>query len=453
MANKDLTRDEAREQWHAKTLAEKEPIRYPFQFLLKLKGYQLHIDLIQELVAKFDISDKSLMVNDGDKPVVLMEKDFKVILKNENNNPTKTQRGVRPTDFNKKLFLIKHESGKEVVCMKAVEVLTGKKEMEEEDMNIDVDMGLYEGVQESMLEHEDKKIDEEITKPIRYQILFLGFADLWISSYISYINETFSDLYVMLPWESMPLLKNQEVYRMPSIASISCTYDRCCHIQEKVGKDSAVSPMIDPLDAYYLLNPGGDLSETEAEFGAWFKDQNLEETSGTSPTVDELSVALKNHDLFIYLGHGSGSAAMVFQQVLGRKICDMLDFVYIDSGSLSLNGPYMPKGAPLHYLFAGSPVIIANLWDVTDKDIDRFGKAMLDAWITARSTSSLDCAQCTEIADKLKELNIDEGSTSYLEPLFGSFMGNALQACALPFLIGAAPACYGVPTGIRKKNL
>ncbi|GJX40456.1 hypothetical protein Tco_0255446 [Tanacetum coccineum] len=99
MANKDLTRDEAREQWHAKTLAEKE----------------------FELVAKFDISDKSLMVNDGDKPVVIMEKDFKVILKNENNNPTKTQRGVRPTDFNKKLFLIKHESGKEVVCMKAVE--------------------------------------------------------------------------------------------------------------------------------------------------------------------------------------------------------------------------------------------------------------------------------------------------------------------------------------------
>ncbi|GJY14173.1 hypothetical protein Tco_0383482 [Tanacetum coccineum] len=229
MANKDLTRDEAREQWHAKTLAEKE----------------------FELVAKFDISDKSLMVNDGDKPVVIMEKDFKVILKNENNNPTKTQRGVRPTDFNKKLFLIKHESGKEVVCMKAVEamgklamdslvdgirsyhnsksggnggaigwrqalarekrmahhsvvrakasrlwlttplnsgaipnlvpnsifltffsmaqaygtttpILTGKKEMEEKDMNIDVDMGLYEGVQESMLEHEDKKIDEEM---------------------------------------------------------------------------------------------------------------------------------------------------------------------------------------------------------------------------------------------------------------------------------------------------
>ena len=63
---------------------------------------------------------------------------------------------------------------------------------------------------------------------------------------------------------------------MPSIASISFTYDRCCHYQEKVGTASAVFPTIDPLDAYYLLNPGGDLISTEAEFGNWFKDQNLQ---------------------------------------------------------------------------------------------------------------------------------------------------------------------------------
>lgn len=60
---------------------------------------------------------------------------------------------------------------------------------------------------------------------------------------------------------------------MPSVASISCTYDRCSHFQEKVG---VVFPMIDPLDAYFLLNPGGDLINTEAEFGDWFKDQNFE---------------------------------------------------------------------------------------------------------------------------------------------------------------------------------
>lgn len=48
------------------------------------------------------------------------------------------------------------------------------------------------------------------------------------------------------------------------------------------------------------------------------------------------------------------------------------------SGSLSLNGSYTPQGAPLCYLLAGSPVIVANLWEVTNKDVDRFAKAIFD---------------------------------------------------------------------------
>nr|XP_043623197.1 separase [Erigeron canadensis] len=277
----------------------------------------------------------------------------------------------------------------------------------------------------------------------------------------------------MLPWENMPVLRNQEVYRMPTVASISCTYDRCCHIQGEVGRDSAIFPMIDPLDAYYLLNPGGDLSHTEAEFGNWFKDQKLEGTSGTSPSVDELSVALKSHDLFIYLGHGSGVQYIPGDEIQKLERCAATLLMGCSSGSLSLNGSYTPKGAPLYYLFAGSPVIIANLWDVTDKDIDRFGKAMLDAWIKARSTTSVDCAQCTEISEKLNDMNVDGGKrkgkkkisqskstdaiTSRLickhRPKMGAFMGESRKACTLPYLIGAAPVCYGVPTGIRKKEL
>ena len=147
------------------------------------------------------------------------------------------------------------------------------------------------------------------------------------------------------------------------------------------------------------------------------------------------------------------------------------------SGSLSLNGRYTPKGAPLYYLHAGSPLIVANLWEVTDKDIDRFGKAILDACIRTRSTTSSDCPQCAEISEEFQKLNIDgdkrKGKKKALKkkcvedckvdscrlgckhrPKIGSFMGRAREACTLPFLIGAAPVCYGVPTGIiRKKDL
>ena len=78
------------------------------------------------------------------------------------------------------------------------------------------------------------------------------------------------------------------------------------------------------------------------------------------------------------------------------------------SGSLSLNGQYTPQGTHLSHLSAGSPVMVANLWEVTDKDIDRFGKAMLDAWLRERSSPSVARAQCRLVAE-LKSMSIIGG--------------------------------------------
>ena len=78
------------------------------------------------------------------------------------------------------------------------------------------------------------------------------------------------------------------------------------------------------------------------------------------------------------------------------------------SGSLSLNGQYTLQGTHLSYLSAGSPVIVVNLWEVTDKDIDRFGKAMLVAWLRERSSPSVVCAQCRLVAE-LKSMSITGG--------------------------------------------
>ena len=145
------------------------------------------------------------------------------------------------------------------------------------------------------------------------------------------------------------------------------------------------------------------------------------------------------------------------------------------SGSLKLNGSYAPQGAPLSYLLAGSPLIVANLWEVTDNDIDRFGKAMLDAWLRERSSPSLGCAQCDLVVEELEATTIwgckgnvrrktrrkkspEVHDTSSIKdscdhgPKIGSFMSQAREACTLPFLIGASPVCYGIPTGIRRKT-
>ncbi|KAK6156938.1 hypothetical protein DH2020_011186 [Rehmannia glutinosa] len=251
----------------------------------------------------------------------------------------------------------------------------------------------------------------------------------------------------MLPWENLPILRNQEVYRMPSVSSIFATLERCCQHKEQFETSISAFPLIDPLDSYYLLNPDGDLSRTQVEFEGWFKDQSIEGTIGTVPTIEELALALKNHDLFIYFGHGSGTQYIPGHEIQKLDNCAATLLLGCSSGSLYSKGCYLPQGAPISYLLAGSPVIVANLWEVTDKDIDRFGKAMLNAWLRERSAASSACAQCNVPVSNCKSTNCCSH-----RPRIGSFMGQARDACTLGFLIGASPVCYGVPTGIIKRK-
>lgn len=171
----------------------------------------------------------------------------------------------------------------------------------------------------------------------------------------------------------------------------------------------------------------------------------------------------------------AGAQYISHQEIQKLENCAATFLMGCSSGSLSLIGPYAPKGIPLSYLLAGSPIIVANLWEVTDKDIDRFGKAMLDSWLTVRSSPSIGCSQCNLVAKEFEAMNIrggkgnakkkvpkkkvpetcDSGSLRDCcdhRPRLGSFMGKARDACTLPFLIGAAPVCYGVPTCIRRKT-
>ena len=67
-----------------------------------------------------------------------------------------------------------------------------------------------------------------------------------------------------------------------------------------------------------------------------------------------------------------------------------------------------------------SPFALGNLWDVTDRDIDRFTKALLESWFAAGPGAPL------------------------LE-----HMGPSRQATNLKHLIGAAPVAYGLPVYLQ----
>ncbi|OMO79315.1 Peptidase C50, separase [Corchorus capsularis] len=264
----------------------------------------------------------------------------------------------------------------------------------------------------------------------------------------------------MLPWESIPILRQQEVYRMPSVGSICTTLERRWHCQEQVDRNPVAFPLIDPLDAFYLLNPSGDLSSTQDEFENWFRDQNFEGKAGTIPTAEELTTALKSHDLFLYFGHGSGEQYVSRNEIQALENCAATLLMGCSSGSLRLHGCYIPKGISVSYLQAGSPVTIANLWEVTDKDIDRFGKAVVDAWLRERMKLA-DCSQMVKEFEAMKIKGRKGNSRKKVassdhshRPKIGSSVSRARDSCTLRFLNGASPVCYGVPTGIWiKKDL
>lgn len=88
---------------------------------------------------------------------------------------------------------------------------------------------------------------------------------------------------------------------------------------------------------------------------------------------------------------------------------------------------------------AGCPAAVANLWDVTDRDIDRFALALLQRW--------------APVQDAAGSSRQHEGSADNAHARQGECIARSVAlsraACRLPHLIGAAPVCYGIPTSVR----
>ncbi len=72
-----------------------------------------------------------------------------------------------------------------------------------------------------------------------------------------------------------------------------------------------------------------------------------------------------------------------------------------------------------------SPCIVGNLWDVTDRDIDRLTEEFLDSWLK-------------DIEDE-PENPIDNESAICMS------LNKARNGCKMTFLNGSAPIVYGLP--------
>ncbi|OGE56896.1 hypothetical protein PENARI_c002G00625 [Penicillium arizonense] len=221
----------------------------------------------------------------------------------------------------------------------------------------------------------------------------------------------------LFPWESLPCLQGYPVCRVPSL---ECLRDRVLQF-----RSSSSGAILNRKSGAYVLNPTGDLRSTQTTFEqdlSRFKSWNA--IVQREPTEDEFRDSLEKKDLFLYFGHGSGA-----QYIRGRTVkrltqCAVTFLMGCSSGSLTEAGEYEPYGTPMNYLHAGSPALVATLWDVTDRDIDRFTTTTLDAW---------------GLVEKKDKKNGEENVG------LDTAIARSRSACVLKYLNGAAPVVYGVP--------
>ena len=242
----------------------------------------------------------------------------------------------------------------------------------------------------------------------------------------------------LFSWESLPCLQGSPVCRVPSL---ECLRDRILQFRGERGEGSRIT--INRNDGSYILNPTGDLQTTQGTFEQDLS--RLDRWTGIinrQPTEDEFRDALETKSLFLYFGHGSGA-----QYIRGRTVkrldrCAVAFLMGCSSGTLTEAGEYEPYGTPMNYLHAGSPALVATLWDVTDKDIDRFAQATFGRWglipshegETGTSTKKGKSRASPHQASGKSAMALDEAVCL------------SRSACVLKYLNGAAPVIYGVPS-------
>ncbi|CAI7868110.1 unnamed protein product, partial [Closterium sp. NIES-53] len=296
-----------------------------------------------------------------------------------------------------------------------------------------------------------------------------------------------------LPWEGLPCLAQQRIYRLPSFTALLSLLTHYQHHQTSQtqqhgrvkgrkqgggaggsgkagqGAEGQVRVSVDARSAFYLLNPSGDLKSTQGTFEAWFKQQRTWKGKVCeAPSEEEFMKALEQYSLFVYCGHGSGEQYLHRSYLKKLSRCALSLLMGCSSARLSPRGDYEPLGVPLNYLAAGCPAIVGNLWDVTDGDIDRYSQRILESWVgksravgcgsgvgerEKRGGGSCECEK-VELCEEGVGGGGERGDSVLVLPeckcvCVGGTVAEARSVCRLRHLIGLAPVCYGVPCSLQ----
>ncbi|KAG9251552.1 cell division-associated protein bimb, partial [Emericellopsis atlantica] len=251
----------------------------------------------------------------------------------------------------------------------------------------------------------------------------------------------------IFPWESMPCLKELPVSRVPSLAALRRLITEAKASKDKMndgGDDVADGHYISPQEGgSYILNPSSDLKNTQSYFQSSFETLPSTWTShvNVAPTESALQEAYASSPILLYFGHGGGAQYIRAKRVRSiPKISSTAFLMGCSSAALNRAGEFEVYGLVWNLMVGGCPGVVGTLWDVTDRDIDRFAGRCFEQWgLFPRGTFKDDGKGTSAYGDEEEQ----GGHCSLAEAVM-----KARAACRFRYLNAAAVVMYGIPVYI-----
>ncbi|CAG5100047.1 Oidioi.mRNA.OKI2018_I69.XSR.g16816.t1.cds [Oikopleura dioica] len=224
--------------------------------------------------------------------------------------------------------------------------------------------------------------------------------------------------------------------RMPICQGILMSRMLSVRHAEYILRQPASKRSVDISNLLYVVDNHVNLATSATTVGNFFKSvQQWDGYVSIIPNSRELIEKLNKFDLYVFAGHGSGSDFVGGWGGVARKgVTSTMHLIGCASGRLLDYGRTEPRGAVTCVLNSGSSSVMGMLWDVTDRDIDRFTLRLYKDWFSAASNSSKETGPC-----------------------LSRFINECSRACKLPYVVAGAtvnygliPVCHNIPQGWEK---